>query len=204
MALTLAVVILLNIGLIGFALALPSQLSTVAGRVLAFVALFLLPGFVFTRGLSFQLQESKTTSFCLSCHIMAKHGTSLWVDNVDSLAAAHFQNRRINQEEACYTCHTTYAMFGDVQAKLGGLRHVLVNYIGEPPAETKIELYRPYSNRECLHCHAGARSFEESELHVDEREALATNETSCLECHDVAHDLTATHDQDKLWKEPGS
>jgi nitrate/TMAO reductase-like tetraheme cytochrome c subunit len=202
MALTLALLILLDLTLIAFILARPAHLATAAGRVLAFVALFLLPGVAVSRGLSLHLHESKTTSFCLSCHVMAPYGRSLRVDNADSLPASHFQNRRIHRDEACYTCHTSYAMFGDLRAKLGGLRHLYVNYLGTIPDE--IELYRPYNNRECLHCHAGARSFEESELHLDEREALASNETSCLECHDVAHDLAAAQRTDTLWKEPGS
>ena len=182
---TLTALILLNLGLIAFVVARPSHLSTVAGRVLAFVALFLLPGIALSRGFSLHLHESKTTSFCLSCHVMTPYGESLQADDADSLPAQHFQNRRIDADEACYSCHTTYAMFGDLQAKLGGLRHLYVNYLGTIPDE--LELYRPYNNRECLHCHAGAKSFEENDLHVDEREALTANETSCLDCHDVGH-----------------
>jgi cytochrome c-type protein NapC len=71
------------------------------------------------------------------------------------LAAAHFQNHRVPADEACYTCHTNYAMFGGMKAKIGGLRHIYVYYLGKPPQPADIKLYEPYNNRECLHCHAG-------------------------------------------------
>ena len=64
----------------------------------------------------------------------------------------------------CYTCHTDYAMFGGLKAKLRGLNHVYVQYFGKIP--DKVELYNPYNNRECLHCHGGARNFEEGATHI--------------------------------------
>jgi hypothetical protein len=38
---------------------------------------------------------------------------------------------------------------------------VYVYYFSTPPAPGNIKLYQPFNNRECLHCHLGARSFEE-------------------------------------------
>jgi hypothetical protein len=67
------------------------------------------------------------------------------------------------------------------------MRHLWVNYFGTIPA--KVELYEPFKNRECLHCHDGARTFEEDEFHVESRQEIASNETSCLECHPLAHDI---------------
>jgi hypothetical protein len=89
-------------------------------------------------------------------------------------------------------------MFGDAKAKLRGLRHVYVYYSGNIPE--KIQLYEPYNNRECLHCHAGARSFEESDLHKEVRADLGSNTTSCLECHDAAHNVGELAGK-PLWKE---
>ena len=57
-------------------------------------------------------------------------------------------------------------MFGGIKAKLGGLKHIYVYYLGTPPSPENIKLYEPYNNRECLHCHAGARSFEEGAVHT--------------------------------------
>jgi hypothetical protein len=56
-------------------------------------------------------------------------------------------------DEACYTCHTNYAMFGGFRAKIHGLKHVFVHSLGTPPPPEAIKLYDPYDNRECLHCH---------------------------------------------------
>jgi len=176
----------------------PGLSDAVSGKILSFVALFILPVTLALAGFDQHMEQSKSTQFCLSCHVMAKHGRSLEVDDQDYIVAAHFQNRRIPREEACYTCHTHYAMFGGVQAKLNGLRHLWVNYVS-PVEEGDIELYEPYQNRECLHCHDGARSFEESEPHDIMLEALKANETSCLDCHNSVHDLRA----DKMWQPGG-
>ena len=123
----------------------------------------------------------------MSCHVMEPYGRSLAIDSVDHLPANHFQNGRVDKEQACFVCHTNYSMFGDVQAKLNGLQHLFVNYVTGPPDE--IELYQPYRNRECLYCHSSARSFEENDFHVDVRAALALGDVSCLECHAVSHDV---------------
>lgn len=41
-----------------------------------------------------------------------------------------------------------------------------------------IRLYHPYNHRECLHCHSGARSFEESPTHVAMMDDLKSNKLS--------------------------
>ena len=97
------------------------------------------------------------------------------------------------RETACFACHTDYTLYGDYKAKLRGLRHVWVQYVGTIPA--KITLYTPYNNRECLHCHDGARSFVEAVTHKSEPGRLIdrSNRKSCLTAgatarvHDVAH-----------------
>ncbi|MEO7795136.1 MAG: NapC/NirT family cytochrome c [Thermoanaerobaculia bacterium] len=168
------------------------------GKAIAFVAFFLLPGLVTGLGLTRHIEHSKRTEFCLSCHIMEPYGRSLLADDPESLVAAHFQNGRIPRDKACFTCHTSYTMFGDTKAKLKGLKHVYINYIGTVPA--KIELYEKYNNRECLHCHAATRSYEENEMHADDLEGLASGETSCLECHSTVHDVENVAGK-KLWRE---
>jgi cytochrome c-type protein NapC len=170
--------------------------------MLAFVVLFLLPALCTVMGVSSEFERSKTTEFCLSCHIMAPYGRSLQVDDPTFLAAAHFQNHRVPAGEACYTCHTNYAMFGGIRAKLHGLRHVYVQYLGKP--QQPIRLYEPYNNRECLHCHLGARSFEEGAVHnadPDLLPAVKANRTSCLSsgCHEVIHSVNQLGNV-KFWR----
>lgn len=197
----LVVLIVTSIALVAVLILRPGITVTRGGKMLAFVVLFLLPFFCLAMGVSSEFERSKQTEFCLSCHIMASHGRSLYVDDTGYLAAAHFQNHRVPANEACYTCHTDYAMFGSIRAKLDGLRHVYVQYLGKP-AEP-IHLYAPYNNRECLHCHLGARSFEEGAVHnadPDLLPAVKANKLSCISsgCHDVVHN-TAQLGNVKFW-----
>ena len=191
-------VVLVTIALIALVALRPSLVEARGGRVLAFLALCVLPLVMTGVGVSAQVEHSKSTGFCLSCHVMEPYGKSLHVDDSSYVPPQHFQNNRVPRDEACFTCHTNYTLFGDFKAKLRGLRHVYVNYLGTIPQQ--IKLYEPYSNRECLHCHAGARSFEESGLHKEIRAVLAKNATSCLECHDTIHNAHGLAGL-KMWKE---
>jgi cytochrome c-type protein NapC len=157
------------------------------GRVALLVAAALLPISVSLANLKIGVAESSRTRFCLSCHEMQDHGRSLFVDDRRALAAVHWQNRLVDRDTACYSCHTDYALFGDVKAKLNGLRHVSVHYFGTVP--DRFRLYQPYSNANCLHCHEDARRFVEAPPHQGVLAKLSSGETSCLSCHNVAHDL---------------
>jgi cytochrome c-type protein NapC len=95
------------------------------GKILAFVAMSCLPIFCGLLGFSREMGRSKTTAFCLSCHTMEDYGKNLLVDDPNHLPASHFQNRRVPTDEACYSCHTQYAMFGGLKVKLYGLKHAL-------------------------------------------------------------------------------
>lgn len=194
----LTATVLVAIALIALVALRPSLTAARGGRILAFLAFLVLPLLATAMGLSAHMEQSKTTEFCLSCHVMEPYGKSLQVDDESWLPAQHFQNNRVPRDKACFTCHTDYTLFGDAKAKLRGLRHVYVNYLGEIPE--KIELYEPYNNRECLHCHAGARTFEESDLHKEMRADLGSNATSCLECHDAVHNVHEMEGKPS-WKE---
>ena len=194
----LTAVVLVAIALIALVVLRPSLTAARGGRILAFLAFLVLPLLATGMGLAAHMEQSKTTEFCLSCHVMEPYGRSLHVDDAAWLPAQHYQNNRIPRDMACFTCHKDYTMFGDAKAKLRGLRHVYVNYLGTIPE--KIKLYEPYNNRECLHCHAGARSFEESDLHKEIRADLGSNTTSCLECHDTVHNAHELEGK-PLWKE---
>ena len=194
----LAATVLVAVALIALVALRPSLTAARGGKILAFLAFLVLPLLATAMGLSAHMEQSKTTEFCLSCHVMEPYGKSLQADDETWLPAQHYQNNRIPRDKACFTCHTDYTMFGDVNAKLRGLRHVYVNYLGKIPE--KIELYEPYNNRECLNCHAGARAFEESDLHKEMRADLGSNATSCLECHTPAHNVHELEGK-PLWKE---
>ena len=198
--LILVAFIVVNIGLILLLWRRPQVVAAVGGKVAAFVALCALPVLVFAFSTTHHLEKSKTTTFCLSCHAMEPYGRSLALDSADHLPASHVQNNRVLRDQACYTCHTTYAMFGDVQAKLNGLQHLYVNYLGTIPES--LVLYQPFQNRECLHCHDGGRRFEEQEFHVDLHEDFNRGDISCLDCHSLAHDVVGL-DEIPVWSGPG-
>ena len=183
----------LAIGLVALLVFRPPLARSVGGATLAFAALFLMPLAVTRAGFAVHMATSKQTEYCLSCHVMEPYGESLLLDDDRHLPAGHFQNRRVDREEACFSCHTQYARFGDLRAKMSGLRHLLVYVSGRTP--DRISLYNPYQNRECLHCHLGSRNFEE--LHGYEKEMLVANEESCMSCHGRSHDV---HDLDSLPK----
>jgi cytochrome c-type protein NapC len=201
----IVILVLVSAALIGVLVARPGITATRGGKILAFLVLFFLPILCGAMGVSSEMDRSKTTAFCLSCHTMEPWGQSLHIDDPNHIPAAHFQNHRVAANEACYTCHTNYAMFGTLKVKLAGLRHVYIYYLRTPPAPEKIKLYEPYNNRECLHCHAGARSFEEGATHTADPAtlpAIRANTLSCLSsgCHDVVHDIAHLKEA-KFWKE---
>ena len=180
----------------------PSLTATRGGKQFAFVVYLLLPVVVASMGASEHMERSKQTQFCLSCHVMDPYGRSLYIDDAVYVPAAHFQNARIPRDEACYTCHTDYVMYGSIFAKLRGLRHVYVQYLGTIPKA--IQLYSPYNNRECLHCHAGARSFEEGAVHSADPSIMASiksDQLSCFTsgCHENVH-AVAHLSELKFWE----
>jgi nitrate/TMAO reductase-like tetraheme cytochrome c subunit len=176
-----------------------------SGRILAFAGIFLLPALALSMGFSTHLERFKHKEFCASCHVMDSYHRSLLVDDEEFLPALHYQNRWVPRDKACYTCHTSYALLGDVQSKLRGLRHLGVQYFGSVPDTLK--LYEPYHNRECLHCHEGGRRFEVVDAHTETDTTLASmlaNRTSCMAsgCHDVAHNVGELEEVE-FWQEPG-
>jgi cytochrome c-type protein NapC len=175
-----------------FLIVKPTITSGPGGRLLAFIGIFIMPVLIGAMAFNDHMESSKRTEYCLSCHVMKDYGKSLYVDDNEYIPAIHFQNHRVPKDNACFTCHTQYTMYGDYAAKIRGLRHIYYQYIGTIP--DSIKLHEPYNNRECLHCHEGARSFEEKDVHISSpglMDSIKTNKQSCLAsgCHDVAHDI---------------
>ena len=202
----IVLLVFLTAAVIAVLVARPGITSTRGGKVLAFLVLFFLPVLCGVMGVSSEMSRAETTAFCLSCHTMESYGKSLYIDDPNHIPAAHFQNHRVPPDAACYTCHADYALFGTLKVKLAGLKHVYVYYLGTPPAPQDIKLYHPFSNDNCLHCHLGARSFEEGAVHTADPAtlpAIKANKLSCLSsgCHDVVHDI-ANLQTAKFWKEP--
>src|SRR5262249_5001611 len=86
----------------------PEVTQSRAGKITAFLSGLVLRTISLTLGTPSHIERSKSTEFCLSCHIMEPYGKSLHVDDSNSLPASHWQNRRIPRDEACFTCHSDY------------------------------------------------------------------------------------------------
>jgi cytochrome c-type protein NapC len=195
-------VVVITIILAALVVARPALTMARGGKVLAFLAFFIFPVFASLLGVENHIDRSKRTSFCLSCHVMEPYGHSLYVDDSSYIPAAHFQNGRVPRDEACYTCHTDYTIFGGFNSKLRGLHHIYAQDISKPQQPNK--LYHPYNNRECLHCHEGSRSFEQGAIHTADPQTMAdikSNKISCLSsgCHDTIHNVQQLNHV-KYWK----
>ena len=156
---------------------------TAASKSMIFGAIVVLPAIVVFLATATGMSESMTVDACGDCHVMESHVADLRNPASDSLAAVHYKNRYI-QNDQCYTCHSDYGMFGTVSAKLEGLGHVYHNIAGNYPQPIKIRA--PYSNLRCLSCHGGAQNF----VAKHEKEMLPNlmaNKDSCLDCHGPAH-----------------
>jgi nitrate/TMAO reductase-like tetraheme cytochrome c subunit len=192
-------VLMLTLAIALVLVARPAITVARGGKILAFLGLFILPVFAGLLGLDNHVERSKQTQFCLSCHIMEPYGKSLRVDDKSYIPAAHFQNNRVPREQACYTCHTDYTLYtGGIKAKFRGLHHIYAQFIGTP--HQPVKLYQPFNNRECLHCHLGARGFEEGTTHSAVMDDIKSNQLSCVTsgCHDMVHNV-AQLDHVKYW-----
>lgn len=180
--------------------------QTREGKMMAFVALLVLPVVSVWGGFEAHLDRAESTQFCLSCHVMTQYGQSLHYDDKSYIPSLHYENNFVPRDHACYTCHTDYAMFGAVKAKFNGLHHIFVQYFGTVPKPEDIKLYKPFPNETCLHCHLGARKFEEVNGHHKTPDMLAqvkSGKLSCISsnCHDTVHEIGDLKDA-KFWSDP--
>jgi cytochrome c-type protein NapC len=180
----------------------PGLTAVRGGKILAFLGFFIFPAMAAMLGFESHLERSKETSFCLTCHIMGPYGRSLYVDDPSFIPAAHFQNARVPRDQACYTCHTDYSIYGGFKSKIRGLHHIYAQYLTTP--KQPIKLYSAYNNRECLHCHLGARSFEQGAVHTADPQTMQdikNNKLSCTSsgCHANVHNVAQAGGV-KYWK----
>jgi nitrate/TMAO reductase-like tetraheme cytochrome c subunit len=163
------------------------QTRGVGTRVLLFTGVFVLPVFTVSSGMLLMFVRAERVEFCGSCHqVLQPYVDDMENPEGEGLAALHFKNQYIADNQ-CYECHTSYGLFGTFQAKLNGITQV-VRYYTES-YERPIEMWRPYSNADCLKCHARSNKWLSNGAHgiAGMKESLFEDETSCMQCHTRAH-----------------
>ena len=149
------------------------------------VAVGLVPVMVAFLSFAHGLESSATVQSCGSCHVMTPFVENLQNVGSDTLAATHYKNRFI-RENQCYTCHSDYGAGGTIRAKFAGLGHVWRYTTGW--YELPIKIARPYPNVRCLQCHGASQRFLNSAGHPKEDlPNLMNGSVSCLDCHGPAH-----------------
>jgi cytochrome c nitrite reductase small subunit len=176
---------LLNLALLVFAWRGLRHGITPTSRGWLFVGVGLVPLMVAFLSFAHGLEESATVSACGSCHVMKPFVQDLQNVKSDTLAATHFKNRYI-RENQCYTCHSNYGLGGTIKAKFEGLGHVWRYTLGG--YTLPIKLAQPYPNVRCLGCHGASQKFQNAAGHPKEdMHGLLDGTVSCIGCHGPAH-----------------
>lgn len=150
------------------------------------ISLGVLPSFVLIGANGVILTESKTVEACGSCHVMKPFIEAMRDPGNDLLAAVHYKNRFIPDHQ-CYTCHSGYGIFGDVEAKAKGVGH-LWKYWSDRYARP-LRLDGKFDESHCFKCHAGSQRFDKVEAHqgADFWKDLKSGAATCFDCHGRAH-----------------
>jgi nitrate/TMAO reductase-like tetraheme cytochrome c subunit len=165
------------------------RLTGPTGKALLLSGVVLLPSFSVGTGMLLVYARAERVEFCGSCHhAMGDFVVDMERPEGSGLAAVHYVNQYIPNDQ-CYQCHTSYGLFGTMEAKIHGIGQVLRYYSGafEPPAT----MWQPYPNADCLKCHARSRKWLGEAAHTeDEMKAdLFADEVSCMECHEPGHEV---------------
>jgi len=168
----------------------------VRGRLMpaaAAAGILFLPVAAYGLGALLLMEDSKTVRFCGSCHVMTPIVASLGAEG-DSLAAVHYRRGLVSHEEACFVCHSGYGIWGTVDAKMAGIRHMLRTATND--YKFPIEHRGPFDIDSCLNCHARSATFRAVGAHQDPdtQQALFKREMGCTGvCHVAAHTEEALH-----------
>jgi len=127
--------------------------------------------------------RAERVEFCASCHLTMKGFVQDMTDpKSESLAAVHFKNKYIPDNQ-CYVCHTSYGMFGTVEAKLSGMIDVYKYYTRT--FHPVIKMREPYPNHDCLKCHRDSAKWRANQLHIENEADLVADRKKCKECHET-------------------
>ena len=81
-------------------------------------ALLLIPIFAYVLGNLQILEDSKRVEFCGSCHGSMSPVVEAMREHETSLAGIHYQKGAVSYEQACFSCHSGYGIWGNFNAKV--------------------------------------------------------------------------------------
>lgn len=151
----------------------------------------LLPVAAYAVASLYVLEGSRKPSFCGSCHVMTPLLASVRGDD-GSLASTHYARGLVPHDQACYTCHSGYGIWGGVDAKMAGVMHMIRTVTGR--YELPLKTHGPFDIDSCLGCHAHAPAFRAVADHQnpDVQKQLLSHELTCTGiCHATAHPESA-------------
>lgn len=155
-----------------------------AWKIAAFLSLFVFPTGALAAAQFELLEGAKKVEACGECHVMKPMVTDMRDPLSDSLAARHFKNHFISEDQ-CYQCHSGYGFNGAIAAKLEGYRHLVRYTTGL--YEEPIKIRGAFDSASCLNCHEGTPPFLAINSHLVAHDKLQNNEMSCTNCHGPAH-----------------
>jgi nitrate/TMAO reductase-like tetraheme cytochrome c subunit len=154
-----------------------------AAWVVLVVSVCVLPSVSVLFGTVLVFERAERIEFCGSCHAaMNPYVADMQNATSPSLAAVHYRNRYIPRDQ-CYVCHTSFGLFGTMQAKIAGVQDVRKYYLGS--FQGPIRMREPYQNDECLKCHGDAVRW--TSAHSRVRDDALGGRTRCMDCHGKDH-----------------
>lgn len=163
-------------------------------KLILFAGILILPVAAASTGNVHGYVASQERPFCGSCHVMLPYTDDSNDPGSKTLAALHSRTELFG-EKNCYMCHADYGMFGTVLTKINGLHHVYeyhLNYSSMPLEASigKIQLYKPFNNESCLHCHSTKTAgWSKVKDHLGAEDDVRAGTLSCASegCHGPAH-----------------
>lgn len=151
----------------------------------------LLPIGAYGIGYLHTLDVSQEVAFCGSCHeTMSPLVAALDEDN-GTLASFHWRKGAVSHIDACFQCHSGYGIWGELDAKVSGINHMVRTVTGTYTFPIKLD---QFDNRSCLGCHAESVQFRGEQTHHDPelQQQLLSNAVGCAgTCHETAHPESA-------------
>jgi hypothetical protein len=167
-------------------------------------SMVLLPIFGYVLGNIHVLDESKSVTFCGSCHVTMPPLVESMKMGGKELAASHFRQGAVSHKDACYVCHSGYGLSGDIEAKFAGVSHMIHTVLRTERYPLKMR--STFNISSCLDCHAATEPFRAVKGHRTAKiqEQLISGEVSCTgACHQPAHPAAALNGTEswERWKE---